>query len=209
MPKVGRVVASLTHSPAGRQIVNPISLIFLALAMSTDAFAAAIGKGSSLHKPRLTEALRTGLIFGVIEAITPIIGWGIGQAASRFVESWDHWIAFFLLLVLGLHMIYNGFKHDEDEEQKPEQHAFWILAVTAFATSIDALAVGVGLAFVNVNIVVAALAIGTATTIMVTLGVMLGRVLGNVVGKRAEIVGGVVLMLIGATILYEHLSAAQ
>jgi putative Mn2+ efflux pump MntP len=190
-------------------IVNPISLIFLALAMSTDAFAAAIGKGSSLHKPRLTEALRTGLIFGVIEAITPIIGWGIGQAASRFVESWDHWIAFFLLLVLGLHMIYNGFKHDEDEEQKPEQHSFWILAVTAFATSIDALAVGVGLAFVNVNIVVAALAIGTATTIMVTLGVMLGRVLGNVVGKRAEIVGGVVLMLIGATILYEHLSAAQ
>jgi putative Mn2+ efflux pump MntP len=189
--------------------VNPISLIFLALAMSTDAFAAAIGKGSSLHKPRLTEALRTGLIFGVIEAITPIIGWGIGQAASRFVESWDHWIAFFLLLVLGLHMIYNGFKHDEDEEQKPEQHSFWILAVTAFATSIDALAVGVGLAFVNVNIVVAALAIGTATTIMVTAGVMLGRVLGNVVGKRAEIVGGVVLMLIGATILYEHLSAAQ
>jgi putative Mn2+ efflux pump MntP len=187
--------------------VNPISLIFLALAMSTDAFAAAIGKGSSLHKPRFIEALRTGVIFGVIEAITPIIGWAIGHAASRFVESWDHWIAFTLLLVLGLHMIYNGVKHEESEEEKPGQHSFFILAVTAFATSIDALAVGVGLAFVDVNILVAAGAIGLATMTMVTLGVMLGRVMGTVVGKRAEIVGGVVLMLVGATILYEHLSA--
>ena len=81
--------------------MNPFSLVFLALAMSTDAFAAAIGKGSSLHNPRLSEALRTGLIFGVIEGITPIVGWGIGQAASRFVENWDHWIAFVLLLLRG------------------------------------------------------------------------------------------------------------
>lgn len=188
--------------------VNPISLIFLALAMSTDAFAAALGKGASLHKPRFIEAVRTGLIFGVIEAITPIIGWSIGQVATRFVESWDHWIAFVLLLVLGLHMIYNGLKHDDEEEEKPGQHSFLILAITAFATSIDALAVGVGLAFVDVNILVAAAAIGLATTVMVTIGVLLGRALGTVVGKRAEIVGGVVLMLVGATILYEHLSAA-
>ncbi|WP_122872336.1 manganese efflux pump MntP [Pseudomonas viridiflava] len=188
--------------------MNPISLIFLALAMSTDAFAAALGKGASLHKPRFIEAVRTGLIFGVIEAITPIIGWSIGQVATRFVESWDHWIAFVLLLALGLHMIYNGLKHDDEEEEKPSQHSFLILAVTAFATSIDALAVGVGLAFVDVNILVAAAAIGLATTVMVTIGVMLGRALGTVVGKRAEIVGGVVLMLVGATILYEHLSAA-
>lgn len=187
--------------------MNPISLIFLALAMSTDAFAAAIGKGSSLHKPRFGEALRTGLIFGAIEAVTPVIGWAIGQVASRFVESWDHWIAFVLLLVLGLHMIYNGFKHDAEQEEKPDQHSFLILAVTAFATSIDALAVGVGLAFVDVNIVVAAVAIGIATTVMVTIGVMLGRVLGTVVGKRAEIVGGIVLIMVGSTILYEHLSA--
>ena len=117
--------------------------------MSTDAFAAAIGKGSSLHKPRLTEALRTGLIFGVIEAITPIIGWLIGQAATRWVAEWDHGIAFTLLVILGLHMIYNGLKHEDEEEEKPGQHSFLILAVTAFATSIDALAVGVGLAVFN------------------------------------------------------------
>ena len=187
--------------------MNPVALVFLALAMSTDAFAAAIGKGSSLHKPRFIEALRTGLIFGVIEAITPMIGWAIGHAATRWVENWDHWIAFTLLVALGLHMIWNGVKHEAEEEQKPQQHSFMILAVTAVATSIDALAVGVGLAFVNVNILVAAAAIGLATMTMVTLGVMLGRVLGHLVGKRAEIVGGVVLMLVGATILYEHLSA--
>ncbi len=174
--------------------------------MSTDAFAAAIGKGSSLHKPRLVEALRTGLIFGVIEAITPMIGWAIGHAATRWVENWDHWIAFTLLLALGLHMIYNGVKHEAQEAEKPDQHSFLVLAITAVATSIDALAVGVGLAFVNVNILVAAAAIGLATMTMVTVGVMLGRVLGSLVGKRAEIVGGVVLMLVGATILYEHLS---
>ncbi|MCY1421302.1 putative manganese efflux pump MntP [compost metagenome] len=188
--------------------MNPISLIFLAFAMSTDAFAAAIGKGSSLHKPRLVEALRTGLIFGVIEAITPLIGWFLGQAASNYVTEWDHWIAFGLLFVLGLHMIYNGVRHeDETGEEKPSQHSFWILVVTAVATSIDALAVGVGLAFVDVNIWVAAAAIGLATMTMVTIGTMLGRMLGAVVGKRAEIIGGVVLMLVGATILYEHLSA--
>ncbi|WP_313738693.1 manganese efflux pump MntP [Pseudomonas sp.] len=187
--------------------MNPISLLFLALAMSTDAFAAAIGKGATLHRPRLSEALRTGLIFGVIEGITPLIGWAIGQAASGYVQAWDHWIAFTLLLFLGLHMIYNGLQADHDEEEKPTQHGFAMLALTAFATSIDALAVGIGLAFIDVNILVAAAAIGCATLVMVTLGVMLGRVLGTLVGKRAEILGGVVLMLIGATILYEHLSA--
>ena len=93
--------------------MNPISLILLALAMSTDAFAAAIGKGSSLHKPRLTEALRAGVIFGVIEAITPMIGWAIGHVATRWVESWDHWIAFSLLVGLVLHMIWNGLKADD------------------------------------------------------------------------------------------------
>lgn len=192
--------------PDWKKHVNPISLVMLALAMSTDAFAAAIGKGASLHKPRLSEALRTGLIFGVIEAITPVIGWLIGQAASNFVTEWDHWIAFTLLLLLGLHMIYAGLRPEQDEApEKARSHSFWVLAVTAFATSIDALAVGVGLAFVDVDIWVAALAIGLATMTMVTLGVMLGRVIGTAIGQKAEIIGGLVLIGVGAAILYEHL----
>ncbi len=187
--------------------MNLASTLLIAFAMSTDAFAAAIGKGAALHKPRFSEALKTGAIFGVIEAITPLIGWALGMAAARYVADWDHWIAFTLLGALGLHMIYNGCKPSTDEpEDRPNSHSFWVLAVTGFATSIDAMAVGVGLAFMDANIIVTSVAIGMATLIMVTLGVMLGRVLGAVAGKWAEIVGGVILIGIGSLILYEHLS---
>lgn len=173
--------------------------------MSTDAFAAAISKGARLHKPKLSEALRTGLIFGAIESITPIIGWGIGSVATQFVASWDHWIAFTLLAALGLHMIYEGTQAPTSIEEKPSKHSFIVLATTAFATSIDAMAVGVSLAFIDANIIVTAAAIGFATFTMVTIGVMLGRVLGLIVGKRSEIVGGFILIGIGSYILYEHL----
>ena len=184
------------------------SIILLALAMSTDAFAAAIGKGTALRHPRWGEALRTGLIFGTIEALTPLIGWLLGQAAAQYVTAWDHWIAFVLLGGLGLRMIYAGFKADEDEQPpKPSRHSFWVLATTGFATSIDAMAVGVGLAFLDVGIVPVAAAIGLTTFLMVTAGVMLGRVLGAVAGKRAEIIGGLLLIGIGAAILHEHLTA--
>lgn len=195
-------------APDRKNIVTLTSLIFVAFAMSTDAFAAAIVKGASLHQPRFREALRTGLIFGMIEAITPVIGWAIGLAASTLVSEWDHWIAFTLLSVLGVRMICAGLGTPKEDEEKSGKHSFWLLAVTAFATSIDAMAVGVGLAFVDVSIVEAALLIGTATLIMVTMGVMLGRVLGRVIGRRAEILGGLVLIAVGATILYEHLSGA-
>lgn len=180
--------------------------------MSTDAFAAAIGKGACLHRPRLREALRTGLIFGVIEALTPVMGWALGLAASRFVSAWDHWIAFCLLGVLGLRMIVSGLRHANEtcptESTGPSRHSFWVLATTGFATSIDAMAVGVGLAVIDVNIVPTAVAIGMTTMLMVTVGVMLGRLLGRVVGRGAEVLGGVVLIAIGATILYQHLSSA-
>jgi putative Mn2+ efflux pump MntP len=187
--------------------VNFVSTVLLALAMSTDAFAAAVGKGAALQRPHLREALRTGAIFGCIEAITPVIGWLLGFGAARYVEAFDHWIAFVLLAGLGLRMIYGSFVLGDEEDSKPERHSFWVLAATGLGTSIDAMAVGVGLAFIDVNIVPVALSIGVATFVMVTLGVMLGRVLGLAVGKRAELVGGVVLIAIGSVILYEHLTA--
>jgi putative Mn2+ efflux pump MntP len=128
--------------------------------------------------------------------------------AAPYVEAWDHWIAFTLLGVLGLRMIHAGLTADDDEqEEKPSSHAFWLLAITGFATSIDAMVVGASLAFIDANILTTAGAIGLATFTMVTLGVMLGRGLGHLVGKRAELIGGLVLIVIGATILYEHLHA--
>ncbi|KQN61931.1 MULTISPECIES: manganese efflux pump MntP [Rahnella] len=182
------------------------TVVILAFGMSMDAFAAAIGKGASLHRPPLKEALRTGIIFGVIEAITPVIGWAIGLAATQFIMEWDHWVAFTLLLVLGSRMIMQGFKKDTGEETEiPHRHGFWLLVTTAIATSLDAMAVGVGLAFLQVNILVMALAIGAATTIMATSGMLLGRFLGAAIGKWAEVLGGVVLIGIGTSILVEHL----
>lgn len=187
-----------------------LSTLVIAFAMSTDAFAAAVSKGASLTRPKFSEAIRTGAIFGFIEALTPLIGWGLGSVAAPYVEAWDHWIAFGMLLVLGLHMAYNGLKGGDEDEDAPARtrHSFWLLAATGFATSIDAMAVGVSLAFINNNIFVTAAAIGMATLVMVTLGVMVGRVLGAIAGKRAEVLGGVALVCIGSLILYEHLTGA-
>ena len=188
--------------------MNPVSILLLGFAMSTDAFAAAIGKGAAMARPRLGQAVRVGLIFGVIEAITPVIGWLLGKGASRYVDAWGHWVAFTVLLVLGLYMIRNGFKPEPDEPaDEANKHGFVSLALTGLATSIDALAVGVGLAFVDISIVLVAVVIGLCTFAMVTLGIMLGRVLGDMVGKRAEVIGGVILIGVGVVILYEHLSA--
>jgi putative Mn2+ efflux pump MntP len=188
--------------------MNPLSVAALAFAMSTDAFAAAIAKGAALQRPSWREALRTGAIFGVIEAITPLVGWLVGSVAAKYASSWDHWIAFSLLAGLGARMIWAGLRAGESPvDTRPERHSFWILALTGLATSIDALAVGVGLAFVEVEIGWVAAAIGLTTFVMVAVGVMLGRVLGAIAGKRAEIVGGLLLIGIGTAILVEHLGA--
>ena len=189
--------------------MNAASTALLALAMSTDAFAAAVGKGAVLHRPRLREALRAGAIFGVIEASTPLAGWALGTVAARHVAAWDHWIAFVLLAVLGARMVAAGLTPCEEEADKViRRHSFWLLAATGLATSIDAMAMGAGLAILDVEILPTAAAIGLATFLMVTLGVMLGRVLGRLVGKRAEILGGLLLIGIGAGILAQHLGAA-
>ena len=197
--------------PPGQKKIpmNAVSIALLSLAMSTDAFAAAVGKGTALQAPRWSEALRTGAIFGVIEALTPLLGWALGLSAASYVKNWDHWIAFALLGGLGLRVVFQGLrKLDAQAPQKPSRHGFWLLAVTGFATSIDAMVVGVGLAFIDVDILPVAAAIGFTTFVMVTLGVMVGRLLGAVVGKRAEIFGGIVLIGIGTAILVEHLNGS-
>ncbi|NUZ07311.1 manganese efflux pump MntP [Piscinibacter koreensis] len=186
--------------------MNLASVALLAFSMSTDAFAAAIGKGLALERPHWREAVRTGLIFGVIEALTPVIGWALGRVAANYVEAWDHWIAFTLLGGLGMRMILASLRAPDDEDEaKPNRHGFWLLAVTGLATSIDAMVVGASLAFIEVEIVPIAAAIGLATLVMVSAGVMLGRVLGVMAGRWAEAVGGFLLIGIGTTILVEHL----
>ncbi|MDU6923692.1 manganese efflux pump MntP [Franconibacter helveticus 513] len=188
--------------------MNLSATLLLAFGMSMDAFAASIGKGATLHKPRFGEALRTGLIFGVIEAITPLVGWALGQVATHFVMEWNHWVAFVLLAFLGTRMVIEGVRGGGEEATAPlRRHSFWLLVTTAFATSLDAMAVGVGLAFLQVNILYTALAIGCATLVMSTLGIMVGRFIGPLLGKRAEILGGLVLIGIGCQILWSHFAS--
>ncbi len=185
-------------------LMNLSATLLLAFGMSMDAFAASMGKGATLHKPKFSEALRTGLIFGAIETLTPLIGWGLGMLASQFVLEWNHWIAFILLTFLGGRMVIEGIRNDVGDDEPIQRHGFWLLVTTAIATSLDAMAVGVGLAFLQVNIIATALAIGCATFIMSTLGMMIGRFIGPLLGKRAEILGGIVLIGIGAQIMWSH-----
>lgn len=186
--------------------MSPVTIGVLAVSMSIDAFIAALGRGATMHRPNMATALRTGMVFGTIEAITPLIGWVLGVAASRYVEAVDHWIAFALLGGVGLHMMTQALRRQRGEVAPPASP--WRLIATAIGTSIDAMAVGVSLAFLDVNIFVIAAAIGVATMTMSSMGMMTGRFLGHRFGKVIEVIGGVALIGLGATILFEHLTAA-
>lgn len=182
-----------------------ISNTIIAFSMSADAFAASIGKGVALQKPKLSYAMRIGLVFGGVETLTPIIGWLLGRMASGFIEAVDHWVAFTILALIGGKMIYEGF-HNEEAERK-ESHTLGILILTAIGTSIDAMAVGATLALLDANIWIMAAMIGSATFVMSTIGIMTGHYIGTKAGKIAEVLGGVCLIAIGAKILIEHLGA--
>lgn len=149
--------------------MNPLSILTLGLAMSTDAFAAALAKGTAMERTDWRQACRIGLIFGIVEALTPIVGWWLGSMAVDAIEDYDHWIAFVLLAGLGLHMIWHARKaQPHTEAAEPTEPAItrqpiWHVALAGLATSIDAMAVGVGLAFVQVNIFVVACVVGLCT----------------------------------------------
>ena len=180
-----------------------LSIVVLAFSMSADAFAAALGKGSALDRPPFGEALRCGLIFGLVEAATPVVGWAAGSAASSYIAAIDRWLALAVLGIIGIKMIWDGSRRPA-EAAKPKRHPTRLLVATAIGTSIDALAVGVTLALLDVGIMMPALAIGLATFAMTTLGILLGRVLGEKYGRIAEILGGTALLAIGIKIALGH-----
>jgi len=165
---------------------------------------ASVGRGAAGLRPSVTQALRTGLIFGTIEALTPLIGWAAGTAANQYVVAIDHWIAFALLAAVGLHMALGAQRNTAGQAPASNLAA---TVVTAIGTSIDAMAVGVSLAFLEVNILVVALTIGFTTTLMSTAGMLTGRFLGQRFGRIAEILGGLALIALGAAILTDHLGA--
>ena len=188
-----------------------LTLGALGLGLSVDAFAAAVGKGATSDRPRFAQALRIGTVFGLFEAISPAIGWAIGRAVAGWIQSVGTWVAFGLLAAVGSHMLWEAWKGahakpESDEQDTPRKTGGRIrLALTAVATSIDAMAVGVSLAVLNVGIVAACIVIGVVTTTIATTGVLVGRHAGERLGPLAEVLGGMVLIGIGMLVVVQHM----
>lgn len=182
-------------------------LFLIALALSMDAFAVAICKGLSVKKVGAKHILTVGIYFGGFQALMPLIGFLLGFKFERFIVSIDHWIAFVLLAVIGGGMIREALADGEDEAN--DSFSFRTMLPLALATSIDALAVGISFAFLGVDIVAAAVLIGVTTFVLSGAGVVVGNVFGAKYKSKAELAGGIVLILIGLKILLEHLGVVS
>ena len=180
-----------------------LELFIIAVGLSMDAFAVAICKGLSVRTLRPRHAVITGLYFGGFQALMPLIGFLLGVQFQSLITSVDHWIAFVLLAPIGGNMIRES--RDTDEENLSDSFSFATMLPLAVATSIDALAVGVTFAFLQVDIVPAVCFIGVTTFVLSCIGIKAGNVFGAKYKSRAELFGGVVLILMGLKILLEHL----
>ena len=181
-------------------------LLLLAIGVSMDAFAVSVCKGLSVKKAGLKEMAICGGWFGSFQAFMPLIGFFLGALFYNAISAFDHWIAFILLALIGANMLKEAFsKEEECEDCKGADFRFKTMFVMAIATSIDALAVGISLAMAgDVDIWLAVSFIGVITCLMSGLGVKVGNVFGNRFEKKAEITGGVILILLGLKILLEH-----
>lgn len=180
-------------------------MLLIAIGLAMDAFAVSVGKGVTLKRVTMRHAITAGVWFGGFQALMPIVGYLVGVRFSSFVTSVDHWIAFGLLVVIGLNMIREAVWGDE--ESHTSDFGLRTMLLMAIATSIDALAVGISLAFLDVNIWTSAVVIGIVTLLLSGVGVYLGSLFGSRLGAKAGIVGGVILIAIGLKILIEHLGA--
>lgn len=182
-----------------------LALFLIAVGVSADAFAVALSKGLHMQRFNLRSALIIAVTFGVFQAVMPLLGWLLGSQFAQYISGFDHWIAFGLLALVGGKMLWEAFTKHEDNDRDYDRINVRELLILAFATSIDALAVGVTLAFVPVSIVGAIALIGATTLVLSFAGVVVGRKVGAKFGKPAEIAGGVILILIGTNILLTHL----
>lgn len=181
-------------------------LFLIGIGLSMDAFAVSICKGLSMQKIDKKYTLCIGLFFGGFQALMPLTGYLLGSRFSGYIERFDHWIAFVLLALIGFNMIKESREEEEEEEEKPYAGVnFKELLILAVATSIDALAVGVSFAFLGVHIAPAVTLIGCTTFVLTLVGVWVGNLFGSRYKSRAELTGGIILILIGVKILLEHL----
>ena len=178
-------------------------LFVIAVGLSMDAFAVSVCKGLSAGRVRLGHALTAGIWFGGFQALMPFLGWLLGSRFQSFISSVDHWIAFLLLGLIGLNMVRES--RSQEEEEVGASFAPKAMLPLAVATSIDALTVGITFAFLRVDILWAITLIGVTTFVLSAIGVKAGGIVGERGKSRAELAGGLVLILMGCKILAEHL----
>ena len=190
-----------------------IELTLIAVGLAMDAFAVSICKGIKMPRMNYRHLFITAIFFGGFQMLMPLLGWLLGKQFEDYIVSFDHWIAFALLAFIGGKMLFEAFKGGDGETaDKPDKSCgeddtlnIKELTVLAIATSIDALAVGITFAFMKVHIITSVALIGIVTFAVCALGVFIGHRFGAIFGNKAEIFGGVILILIGLKILLEHL----
>ena len=184
--------------------MNIFVTAFIALGLALDAFAVAVSSGIVAPRVRCRHALKVGMFFGGFQAGMPVIGWAAGSLFKNAISGIDHWISFVLLCIIGLHMVYESL-HTDPQRSGVNPLDTHVLVLLSIATSVDALAAGVSFAFLSVAIVRTALIIGTITFLLSFVGYYVGDRLGAFFKKRIRIIGGIILVLIGVKILFEHI----
>ena len=182
-----------------------VEIFLIAVSLALDAFAVSVSSGISIPGFGVKQAARMGLWFGAFQFMMPVAGWLLGSSVSQYIETVDHWVAFALLAVIGGRMAWGSLRGGEEDEA-PADLSARRLCLLAIATSIDALAVGVSMAFMRVNILFSAVVIVVVAFVLSLVGGLVGKRLGSLFQRRAELVGGLVLIAIGVKILIEHLS---
>lgn len=180
-------------------------LFLIGIGLSMDAFAVAICKGLGMERINKRDTLLLALFFGGFQALMPLTGYLLGSRFASYIERWDHWIAFVLLAFIGGNMIRESREQEEEEAKHCGSIRYRELFTLAVATSIDALAVGISFAFLGVRIAPAVTLIGCTTFVLTLVGVWVGNLFGSRYKSRAELTGGIILILIGVKILLEHL----
>lgn len=184
-----------------------IEIFLIGVGLSMDAFAVSICKGLGMHRVNYRHAFVIAAFFGAFQALMPVVGWLLGSSFAASVSAFDHWIAFFLLIAVGGKMLWDAFHDDATDEIEQEEQKLDVkeLVMLAIATSIDALAVGISFSFLDINIGEAAAIIGVTTFALSLVGVIFGNRFGMRFERPSQILGGVVLVVIGLKILLEHL----
>jgi putative Mn2+ efflux pump MntP len=184
--------------------VDFLSILIIAIGLSADCFGVALSGSISMGTVSFLQIFRTSLAFGLFQALMPVLGWLAGRTIADVISAYDHWVAFALLVAIGGGMIWESFRSRNARATGTDFTKGILLLTLSISTSIDALAVGLTLAFLEVNIALASLTIGVVAFIITVMGFLVGRKVGKLLGRRAEAIGGVILIAIGIRIVLTH-----